>query len=105
MVGFENHAGQSYLGPHVSPFAKVKFGNGNNGLDSTEGAVYRNAIGTYLHGSVLPKNPMLLDYLLSNALSHRYNETLEPYFSSPSPFVLQAQSTAMDVTRRKSEKR
>ena len=105
VVGFENHAGQSYLGPHVSPFAKVKFGNGNNGLDSTEGAVYRNAIGTYLHGSVLPKNPMLLDYLLSNALRHRYNEHLEPYFSSPSPFVLQAQSTAMDVTRRKSEKR
>ena len=105
VVGFENHAGQSYLGPQGSSFATVKYGNGNNGLARTERAFYRNVVGTYLHGSVLPKNPMLLDYLLANALNHRYDEDLKPKFSSPSPFVLQAQSTAMDVTRRKSEKR
>jgi len=105
VVGFENHAGQSYLGVRGNSFATVKYGNGNNGLDKTEGAFYRNAIGTYLHGSVLPKNPMLLDYLLANALSHRYNEDLKPYFSPPSLFVLQAQNTAMEITRKKSEKR
>tara|TARA_B100000029_G_scaffold449439_1_gene472647 strand:+ start:44195 stop:44962 length:768 start_codon:yes stop_codon:yes gene_type:complete len=105
VVGFENHAGQSYLGAKASSFASVRYGKGNNGIDKTEGAIYRNAIGTYLHGSVLPKNPRLLDYLLANALSHRYNEDLKPYFSSHSPFVLQAQNAAMDVTRKKSEKK
>ncbi len=72
LVGFENHGGRTYLGPSGRPFARVRHGYGNNGADGTEGAVYREAIGTYLHGSLLPKNPALLDRLILAALRHRY---------------------------------
>jgi len=71
VVGFENHGGRTYLGPTAEPFARVEYGRGNNGSDGTEGARYRSAIGTYLHGSVLPKNPRLLDWLLAEAVAHR----------------------------------
>ena len=71
VVGFENHGGRTYLGPTAQPFARVEYGHGNNGTDGTEGARYRSAIGTYLHGSVLPKNPRLLDWLLAEAVAHR----------------------------------
>jgi len=72
LVGFENHSGRTYLGPGCRPLARVLAGYGNNGEDGTEGAVYENAVGTYLHGSLLPKNPQLADYLLGKALSRRY---------------------------------
>lgn len=71
LVGFENHAGKTYLGPSVNPLGTVLVGHGNNGLDKKEGALYKNVIGTYLHGSLLPKNPWLTDYLLEKALSFR----------------------------------
>jgi lipid II isoglutaminyl synthase (glutamine-hydrolysing) len=72
LVGFENHSGRTYLGPGVQPLGRVIVGAGNNGEDGTEGAVYRNAFGCYLHGSLLPKNPWLADRLLAAALSRRY---------------------------------
>jgi CobQ-like glutamine amidotransferase family enzyme len=72
VVGFENHSGKTYLGPGSQPLGRVVVGYGNNGEDRTEGAVYRNAIGCYLHGSLLPKNPHLADFLLTKALAHRY---------------------------------
>jgi lipid II isoglutaminyl synthase (glutamine-hydrolysing) len=72
VVGFENHGGRTYLGTAARPFARVRFGYGNNGDDATEGAVYREAIGTYLHGSLLPKNPAVTDRLILAALRHRY---------------------------------
>ena len=80
LVGFENHSGRTYLGRGVRPLGHVVVGAGNNGEDGTEGAVYKNAIGCYLHGSLLPKNPWLADRLLAAALSHRLQEpvTLEP---------------------------
>jgi CobQ-like glutamine amidotransferase family enzyme len=80
VVGFENHGGRTYLGPSAKPFARVRYGYGNNGDDGTEGAVYREAIGTYLHGSLLPKNPAVTDRLILAALRHRYGAdvTLEP---------------------------
>jgi CobQ-like glutamine amidotransferase family enzyme len=104
VVGFENHAGRSYLGPAATPFATVEHGFGNNGADGTEGAVYRNAIGTYLHGSVLPKNPAFLDHLLAAALAHRRDEpvTLEPL---PAPFAERAHVSAVAVARRRSPAR
>ncbi len=74
LVGFENHAGRTYLEPGLEPLGKVIIGAGNNGTDKTEGAVYKNVIGTYLHGSLLPKNPWLTDYLLEKALSFRNQE-------------------------------
>jgi CobQ-like glutamine amidotransferase family enzyme len=71
LVGFENHSGRTYLGSGVKPLGHMLVGAGNNGEDHTEGAVYKGAIGCYMHGSLLPKNPWLADRLLSIALSHR----------------------------------
>jgi hypothetical protein len=71
LVGFENHGGQTYLGT-AQPLGKVLKGYGNNAQDGTEGAIYRNAFGTYLHGSLLPKNPHFADYLIELALKRSY---------------------------------
>lgn len=74
LVGFENHAGQTFLGPGARPLGRVEVGGGNNGNDGTEGAVRGHCVGTYLHGSLLPKNPALGDWLLEAALRRRYGE-------------------------------
>ena len=68
IVGFENHGGRTELGDDAEPLADVVVGHGNNGRDGTEGARRLNAYGTYLHGSLLPKNPWLTDQLILNAL-------------------------------------
>jgi CobQ-like glutamine amidotransferase family enzyme len=73
LVGFENHSGRTYLGPRVRPLATVRKGYGNNGTDQTEGAIYNNVYCTYSHGSFLPKNPDMADYLIEKALERRYN--------------------------------
>lgn len=77
LVGFENHSGLTYLQNDTKPLAFVTVGNGNNGKDKTEGARYKNVFGTYLHGSLLPKNPHLADYLISLALDKRYNDKIQ----------------------------
>jgi lipid II isoglutaminyl synthase (glutamine-hydrolysing) len=71
LVGFENHSGLTNLGPGIEPMGRVRIGRGNNGRDGTEGAIYRNAVGCYLHGSLLPKNPVLADWLVARALERR----------------------------------
>jgi hypothetical protein len=79
LVGFENHSGNTFLGPKCKPLGKILSGFGNNGGDKTEGAVYRNTYGTYLHGSLLPKNPHLADHLILLALQKKYQiGTLPP---------------------------
>jgi lipid II isoglutaminyl synthase (glutamine-hydrolysing) len=77
LVGFENHSGRTYLSPSTRPLGRAVVGAGNNGEDHTEGAVYKGAIGCYLHGSLLPKNPWLADRLLATALRHRRGEPVE----------------------------
>ncbi len=72
LVGFENHSGRTYLGAGVRPLGRVLAGHGNNGEDGTEGVVYRNVFGCYMHGSLLPKNPQLADHLIGLALARRY---------------------------------
>jgi CobQ-like glutamine amidotransferase family enzyme len=74
IVGFENHSGKTYLGEKVSPLAKVIKGNGNNGEDGYEGAIYKNVLCSYSHGSLLPKNPNLTDYILSITLKEKYKD-------------------------------
>ena len=71
LVGFENHGGRTYLGT-AKPLGKVLKGHGNNSEDHTEGAVYRNSFGTYMHGSLLPKNPHFADHLIALALARTY---------------------------------
>jgi CobQ-like glutamine amidotransferase family enzyme len=72
LVGFENHGGRTFLGGKAEPLATVVSGYGNNGTDHTEGAVYKNVYGTYLHGSLLPKNPIFADHLIGTAIKRRY---------------------------------
>jgi hypothetical protein len=70
VTGFENHAGRTFLG-QISPLGRVLVGYGNNGEDGTEGARYKNVFCSYLHGPLLPKNPRLVDHLISLALKRR----------------------------------
>ena len=72
-VGFENHSGRTYIG-NLNPLGKVIKGFGNNGEDGFEGCHYKNTFGTYLHGSLLSKNPELADKLISLALIKKYGE-------------------------------
>src|SRR5438128_2598956 len=71
LVGFENHSGKTYLGAGLRPLGRVVRGAGNNGEDATEGVTAGNVFGTYLHGSLLPKNPHFADFLLKRALQRR----------------------------------
>lgn len=71
VVGFENHGGRTYH--NYEPFGIVKLGYGNNGKDNKEGIIFKNVIGSYLHGPLLPKNPHIADYLILNALKNKYD--------------------------------
>ena len=73
LVGFENHSARTYLGPTARPLGQVVAGQGNNG-DGGEGIRLGNAIGTYLRGPCLPRNPVLTDFLIHAALQRRYGE-------------------------------
>lgn len=77
IVGFENHGGRTYLGKDAKSFAQVIKGNGNNGKDGTEGVVYKNAVGCYFHGPLLPKNPSIADWLIQRTLEIKYKTTIE----------------------------
>lgn len=71
VVGFENHGGRTYIeDARLKPFGTVVRGFGNNGEDKSEGMIYRNLIGTYLHGPILPKNPAVADFFIK-AMSAR----------------------------------
>ena len=73
ITGFENHAGRTFIGNHT-PLGKVLYGHGNTGESGYEGVVYKNVIATYLHGPLLPKNPMLCDYILLCAMKRKYSD-------------------------------
>ena len=70
-IGFENHGGRTYL-QNVQPLGRVIQGYGNNGEDRTAGAFYQNAIATYSHGPLLPKNYFIADWLIAKALQQKY---------------------------------
>jgi CobQ-like glutamine amidotransferase family enzyme len=74
IIGYENHSGQTYLGKNLKPLGQVYRGAGNNGKDATEGVIYKNVIGTYLHGSLLPKNPAIADWLLEQAATRKFGD-------------------------------
>jgi CobQ-like glutamine amidotransferase family enzyme len=77
IIGFENHSGRTFLGPGAKPLGRVIKGFGNNGVDRYEGAIYKNVYCSYSHGSLLPKNPELADYLITLALKQKYNDFKE----------------------------
>ena len=74
LVGFENHSGLTYLQGNTKPIGKVIVGHGNNQTSKEEGARFNNIFGTYLHGSLLPKNPAFCDYLLQCAIRRKLND-------------------------------
>ncbi len=76
LLGFENHGGKTFLGKNLKPLGTVIKGYGNNGLDNTEGVIYKNVICTYMHGPILPINPDLTDYLIELALKTKYKEEI-----------------------------
>ena len=82
VVGYENHAGRSYLDAGAQPFGDVisSVGHGNNDSDKQDGVRYKNAIGTYSHGPLLAKNPQVADLLLDFAVSRHSSRTGEPSF-------------------------
>ncbi len=109
IVGFENHSGQT-IGVKT-PFAKVLKGQGNlvsvdnlsdyehiitlddadkrafqkneKGYHSGfEGYMSESIIGTYMHGPLLPKNPMLADYLIRKGIGAKELAPLEDYFET-----------------------
>lgn len=76
VVGFENHGGRTDIRGN-KPLGKVLYGEGNDGVSKEEGIVYKNVIGTYLHGPLLPKNPQLADWLIVRGLERKYGEKVE----------------------------
>ncbi|PJA22432.1 glutamine amidotransferase [Candidatus Beckwithbacteria bacterium CG_4_10_14_0_2_um_filter_47_25] len=76
LVGFENHSGNTFLDQPGLALGRVMAGNGNNGTDQTEGCRVNNVFGCYLHGSLLPKNPPLADYLITTALELKYRRQI-----------------------------
>lgn len=80
VIGFENHAGRTTLGADAQAFGTVVKGAGNNEVDNTDGALYKNFVATYVHGPVLAKNPELADWFIARALERRSGEqvVLEP---------------------------
>jgi len=74
IIGYENHSGQTFLGQGVRALGFVQKGAGNNGQDETEGARYQNVIGSYLHGSLLPKNPAIADFLIERAATRKFGD-------------------------------
>lgn len=103
LVGFENHSGQTFLGKGVEPLGHVTVGNGNNGQDGTEGVRYRGALGTYLHGPLLPKNPALADWLLATAL--RRHGIADPLPPLDDAIETQAHATVAEKIRRAGRRR
>lgn len=79
VVGYENHGGRTYLHEGLQPFGTVRnhIGHGNNDHDGADGALYKNTIGTYLHGPLLGKNPQVADWLLEKAIERRVGHPVD----------------------------
>ena len=97
LAGFENHAGRTLLDPGAEPLGRVVSGFGNDGESGFEGCRLGRAIGTYLHGPLLPRNPWLADWLLAQALAHR--EGGDPPELEPLPDALEAEAHAVSAER------
>jgi lipid II isoglutaminyl synthase (glutamine-hydrolysing) len=96
LAGFENHAGRTRLDPGAQPLGRVVAGFGNDGESGWEGCRVDRAVGTYLHGPLLPRNPWLADWLLAQALAHRHGEPPE---LEPLADELEAEAHAVSARR------
>jgi CobQ-like glutamine amidotransferase family enzyme len=96
LAGFENHAGRTILDEGAEPLGRVVAGFGNDGSTGYEGCRAARAIGTYLHGPLLPRNPWLADWLLAQAAARRLGE---PPAFEPLPDELEASAHAVSAAR------
>jgi CobQ-like glutamine amidotransferase family enzyme len=96
LAGFENHAGRTFLDEGAKPLGRVVAGFGNDGESGWEGCRLGRAVGTYLHGPLLPRNPWFADWLLAQALAHRLGEPPE---LEPLPDELERQAHAVSTER------
>jgi CobQ-like glutamine amidotransferase family enzyme len=97
VAGFENHAGRTRLDAGAQPLGRVLAGFGNDGDSGFEGCRVGRALGTYLHGPLLPRNPWLADWILSQALAHATGG--EPPRLEPLPDRLEAEAHAVSARR------
>jgi lipid II isoglutaminyl synthase (glutamine-hydrolysing) len=100
LAGFENHAGRTLLDDGAIPLGRVVHGFGNDGLSGFEGCRVARAIGTYLHGPLLPRNPWLADWLLEQALGHASGGT--PPSLDPLPDELEREAFRVSAARARS---
>jgi lipid II isoglutaminyl synthase (glutamine-hydrolysing) len=99
LAGFENHAGRTRLDPGAEPLGRVVAGFGNDGEGGFEGCRVGRAVGTYLHGPLLPRNPWFADWVLAQALAHRLGE---PPVFEPLPDELEQQAHSVSAARARS---
>jgi lipid II isoglutaminyl synthase (glutamine-hydrolysing) len=99
LAGFENHAGRTLLDPGAVPLGRVVYGFGNDGASGFEGCRLDRALGTYLHGPLLPRNPWLADWLLAQALAHATGGDAPPL--SPLDDELEAEAQRVAAGRAK----
>jgi lipid II isoglutaminyl synthase (glutamine-hydrolysing) len=99
IAGFENHAGRTRLDEGAAPLGRVVAGYGNDGTSGFEGCRVGRALGTYLHGPLLPRNPWLADLLLSWALAHATGGEPEPLAPLADELELQAHAVAAGRAR------
>jgi lipid II isoglutaminyl synthase (glutamine-hydrolysing) len=97
VAGFENHAGRTYLDEGAEPLGRIVAGFGNDGASGAEGCRVDRAIGTYLHGPLLPRNPWLADWVLAQAIAHSTGDEA-PVFE-PLPDELERQAHAVSAQR------
>ena len=98
LAGFENHAGHTYLDDGAEPLGRVISGFGNNGKDGFEGCRVAGAVGTYLHGPLLPRNPWLADWIIARALARR-NGDLPELEALPDELEASAQAVSAERAR------
>ena len=99
LAGFENHAGRTTLDPGAEPLGRVVAGFGNDGESGFEGCRVGRAVGTYLHGPLLPRNPWFADWVLAQALAHRLGE---PPVFEPLADDLEQQAHTVSASRARS---
>jgi lipid II isoglutaminyl synthase (glutamine-hydrolysing) len=102
LAGFENHAGRTRLDAGATPLGRVIAGFGNDGESGYEGCRVGRAVGTYLHGPLLPRNPWLADWLLAQALAHRVGGSEAPQLE---PLPDELERSAHEVAAQRARER